>query len=243
MTKRKRSDSNAPGSSKTRRMPQMEKMMMKKMERMVEKKGYDTDLSQNITATTNTNANINVVNIPTPGTASYNRLGRKTYPKSLRIQGVFRSDYANDAGSYGSTVRMVVVWDKQPSGTLPTFDTIFSNTLADGTEGPLDIFAPIRYDNMDRFKVLRDVRYTMNPGGSEVPGVGATLNNEIYSEPVDEYLDIKGLETVYSGQTSPTTIADVANGGLYVVFRGDFDSGSGNITVLFNGNARFRFTD
>lgn len=244
MQKRKRSNSNAPGSAKSRRQPQMEKMLMAKMQRMVEKKGVDTNLTDaSLTATTNTNVDVFAVNLTDTGTNSWNRIGRKIVLKSLRIRIQPTIQYSIDTGVRGAAMRMVVVWDKQPSGILPTFDTIFGNTVQNGTESVIDIFAPIRYDNMDRFKILRDVVREINPSGPGNSGSGGSLNNSAFGEYIDEYIDLKGLESIFSGQTSPATIADLSSGGLYVILRSQLDAASGDVVASTSGFARLRYTD
>ena len=53
-----------------------------------EMKGMDTDVSQNaIVGTTNSNANIMVLNLIQQGNGSWNRVGRKTHLSSVRIKG------------------------------------------------------------------------------------------------------------------------------------------------------------
>ena len=124
-----------------------------------EKKGVDQVLSDaSIINTTNTNASSTAVNLIAPGNGSYNRVGRKCFMKSLKLNFVFgfRTDPTPTTGDlFGNFVRCVVVWDKQPSGALPTWDTIFGHTLQDGTEAS-QINDPPRYDNMSRFQVLSD---------------------------------------------------------------------------------------
>lgn len=243
MPKRMRSNSNAPGSAKTRRQPAMERMMLAKMQSsLVEKKGVDTDLTGNCSATTNTNTSTFAVNLTEPGTNSWNRIGRKMHLKSLRVRLVPGIAYATDNGARSAMIRVVVVWDKQPSGVLPTFDTIFGNTTQDGTESVLEMTAPIRYDNMDRFKILRDVLRPVNQQSQQTTGT-MTLINSNFGEFIDEYIDLKGLESVFSGQSSPTTIADLSSGGLYVIYRAQFDSASGDVTPSVTGFARLRYTD
>jgi len=129
--------------------------------RQGELKGVDTSLALSpVIATTNTNASAFTINLIPPGTASYNRVGRKTYPSSLRLFGEAFYTYgvaATTANVAGSQLRMVVVWDKQPGGAVPAFDTIFGHTLQDGTEACV-FTDPLRFDNTDRFHVIRDYR-------------------------------------------------------------------------------------
>ena len=54
-----------------------------------ETKGMDTDISTGaIVSTTNTNANIGVLNLVQQGAGAWNRVGRKIHAKSIRIKGV-----------------------------------------------------------------------------------------------------------------------------------------------------------
>jgi len=211
------------------------KAMERKVARTIEKKGVDgnMDISAGILETTNTNSNIFVPVLVSPGTASYNRVGRKIQLRSLRVRGV----YELESGSTSVTVRMVIVWDKQPSGVLPTFDIIFGSTAQDGTESS-DVLDALRYDNMDRFQILRDVVVSLTPqgyAGSAVPG----LNQYVF----DEYVKLTGKETVYSAQNTPCTIADVSSGGLYVIFRAtDRVSGVREVNTAFT-TYRLRYTD
>jgi len=209
-----------------------------------EKKGLDTDLAValgSVTSTTNTNGTSFVLNLVQAGTGSWNRVGRKIHSKSLRIQGVCQAEIAPTATTadlVGNVMRMVVVWDKQPSGgAIPAFDAIFGTTVQDGTEACTSIFNPPRYDNMDRFRVLRDRMYTLNPQAQTTAG---TTNDVTYNLPIDEYIKLGALETVYSGQSSPMTIADISSGALYVYFRGLVNTTAvSRCAVIANGRLRY----
>ena len=113
------------------------------------KKGLDTDISLSPAIdTTNTNASSFVLNLVQQGNGSWNRVGRKIIPKSLRIKG-FVNILSTPTFATGvatpTFLRMVVVYDKQPSGgAIPTFDTIFGITAQDGTESCPDITSPPR---------------------------------------------------------------------------------------------------
>lgn len=240
MQKRKRSDSR-PGDSQHKRVQTFQKMSRQiALERMavLEKKGVDTALAETtVIATTNTNGDSYVVNAITPGTASYQRVGRKVHLKSLRIRGVAINDFGQATSlQYGNILRMVVVWDKQPSGTLPTFDTIFGRTVAAGTESSSFLDA-VRYDNMNRFKVLRDKCIMWVPPIATSAGAGNQQMTEF-----DEYIKLNGLETVFSGQTDPTTIADISSGGLYLFFR-VYSSSSATTVNIASAYARLRYVD
>lgn len=209
-----------------------------------ELKGVDTSLSLNpILSTTNTNGSMFTLNLVVPGSGSFNRVGRKIRMASVRLNGLFRMTYGPEATTNniaGNQIRMLLVYDRQPSGVLPTFDSMFGLTTQDGTETST-YMAPLRYDNTERFRVLRDVRVC-----SQVEAVNTTtgtVNSVTQVVEFDEYIKLGGLETVYSGQSSPQTIADLSSGALYVIFRCDLNAASFVTSVDPDSYARLRYYD
>lgn len=210
-----------------------------------ELKGMDTEIliAGPVVSTTGTNGDAVTLNLVETGAGSYNRIGRKITLKSVRIKGTMVYTYshaATSADQVGSTLRMVVVWDKQPSGVLPVFSDIFGSTSQDGTESS-DIFDNLRFDNTGRFSVLRDKMLTVNPQLSN--SEGGSTDRAVNSVPVDEFINLKGKQTIFSGDSDPTTIADISSGGLYVFFRADASTADTSDWSLSNGTtkARLRF--
>lgn len=213
----------------------------------------DTEIAlSTVLSTTTTNADAFVLNLIQAGTGSWNRVGRKVHLQSVRLRGIATFAYGttNDAtsqGMDGNLMRMVVVWDKQPSsGVIPTFDTIFGRTTAFGTEA-CQILDPIRYDNMDRFTVLRDKVLDYQPGAGLNPPTG--IQAIVYAPyAFDEYIRLPNLETVFSGQSVPMTLADISTGALYVYFRALVNGSSsasdfGHCEIDASSFARLRYTD
>lgn len=213
-----------------------------------ELKGLDTILdiaAGNLLSTTNTNGSSFVLNLIRPGSGSENRIGRKVKLSSIRIRGNMSAISASQAttGTYDCpTVRMVVVWDKQPSGTLPTYDTIFGTKIQAGTEGT-QYLDPVKYDNTDRFRVLSDTIVNFNPSGQNT--AGGTIDTFQYTEHVDVYINLekKNLISVYSGESSPQTIADISSGALYVYFRSDQNTTDKSQAQFGRSFARLRYRD
>ena len=217
----------------------------------VEMKGCDQSLeTTSVLDTVTTNGSSVVLNLIAPGTGSFNRVGRKIRMKSVRLFGECTytcSDVDTLGDLNGGLLRMVVVYDHQPSGVIPTFDSIFGVTLQDGTEttGFLD---PLKYDNMGRFRVLRDIKIEANPGAWV--NAGGTQDRLVMKFCFDEYVKLRDpktnqpLETVYSGQSSPCTIADISTGGLYVFFRVDDNvANKQSWNVTDDSTARLRYYD
>lgn len=209
-----------------------------------ETKGMDTHIAIGaIVSTTNTNENTYVVNLVQQGAGSWNRVGRKIHAKSLRLKGFIRFKLnPTTASGFGvlPSFRCIVVWDKQPSGAaIPAFDQIFGMTEQDGTESCPDITSPPRYDNMDRFRVIKD--WFVSPPAMAISAQGTNPSTDV-AVGFDEFTRLPMLESVYSGQSTPMTIADISSGALYVILRQTTNSG-GTSTVLFDGVARLRYKD
>lgn len=211
-----------------------------------ELKGMDTDIDiaeGSLVNTTNTNDAAIVLNLIRAGTGSWNRIGRKVHMKSLRLKGTARYQYtaqSTTSNVIGATMRMVVVYDKQPSsGTIPTFDTIFGRTTQDGTES-CEFLDNLRFDNTGRFRVLSDKVISCCP--TIEPPTGGTTNLVLCPFDFDQYLKIN-LETIYSGQSSPMTIADISSGALYIYFRASANSDPTSEWYINNASARLRYMD
>jgi len=205
-----------------------------------ELKGMDTPINiGGVLATTNTNVDILPLNLIQAGNGSWNRVGRKVHLKSLRLQGQISNTYVRTGGNWqGNTVRFSVVWDQQPSSnTVPNFDTIFGVTAQTGVESTA-MFSPPKYDNMDRFRVLKDWREDFTPGVA----VGADTNYLIEYRAVDCYLSLKDLEVVFSGQSNPMTIADISTGALYFIARAEVNNATESVATV-ELNARIRYSD
>lgn len=207
-----------------------------------EKKGMDSSISgATVVTSINTNTGIVVLNLVQQGTGSWNRIGRKILLKSLRLKGwaIFTSEPGASGAVVSNSVRFVVVWDKQPnSGTIPTFDTIFGITTQTGTETVTNILNPPRYDNMDRFRILKDWTIDWNPTGFSGTGTNPELAGRTA---FDEYLKLNNIETLFSNTSNPSTIADISTGALYLVMRAANASAEANVEI--DGMARLRYTD
>lgn len=207
-----------------------------------EKKGMDTAISfAQINSTVNDNSGMIVLNLIQQGAGSWNRVGRKVNLRSLRIRGDINHTQVTGAPglTYGQVVRCVIVWDKQPSsGTIPQWQDMFGFTAQDGTEGT-SMYAPIRYDNMDRFSILRDVTYDPQPGAK----AQTAPDTVVYQNTIDEYIRLGDRECVFSGQSNPMTIADISSGAIYFCVRAKINNALNTQSAITNMTARLRYTD
>jgi len=226
--------------------PRIQAAVRQAVARNNEKKGMDTPLTiaGPILATTNTNGDTIVLNLVQQGAGSWNRIGRKINPQSIRLRGVVNwasAAAATTGNPDGNILRMVVVWDKQPSGAaIPAFDAVFGVTAQDGTESTTFLNA-VKYDNMDRFSVLRDCVMEFIP---RLIADGGTQDITNTKHPFDEFISLKGREVVYSGQSNPMTIADISTGALYVYFRAAAATANTNaLSLEASSFSRLRYTD
>ena len=200
----------------------------------------DTDIGsivQTVVSTTNTNDDIVALNLVQAGNGSWNRVGKKIKCQSVRVTGTIALSTQAVASTSPDFCRMTLVWDKQPSSaTIPIFSDIFGRTDQLGAE-TTQVYDPLRYDNVGRFKVLLDKKYNFNPGYERA----AAGNTMVLS--VDEFVNLKNRETIFSGQSNPMTIADISTGALYIIFRTGDNANNSVITVNNNFVARLRYTD
>jgi len=210
-----------------------------------EKKYVDTDLTTAlgaVVATVNTNALVFPVNLTQVGADYFQRIGRKIKCKSLRLYGTVSHRYFPTVTAQNTTMssmRIIVVWDNQPGGVAPTFDTIFGVTSPSGTETAF-LFDKLRPDNMNRFKILRDMVIDAQLGAINSTG---TENYTTTRYSFDEYLKLGGKTTSYSATATPPTIAQLNTGGLYVIFRATANDSSNQWAIDTTSNARFCFMD
>lgn len=207
----------------------------------LELKGVDNSLSAITWSADPGNLQTLVVNLIRPGTGPQDRSGRIITMQSLRIKGVVATTIGPEVTTLnrrGQTMRMVVVYDRQPAGTVARFDDVFGQTNQAGVESSAT-FDNVRYDNTARFKVLKEVVITTDAG---VVPTGGTQNSEVRWNYIDEYIRLNDAQTNFSGQSSPCTIADIATGAIIIYFRAA-ESTTSTTSIWFSGSTRLRFKE
>jgi len=235
---------------KTTNQQTLQRAVTSAMLKNVEKKGCDTNLQQAaVTAALDNNQNAFVLNLVQQGSGSWNRVGRQIKLDSLRVRGfaVWISDLEiTTFNLVCNSLRMTVVWDKQPSGgTIPVWDNIFGCTQQDGTEFVMQN-SPVKYDQMERYQVLRDTIIDFKPqvynSAANLTSPG-TQNNTQYCVTFDEYIKLGGRSTTFLGQSAPMTNADISTGSLYIYFRALAETASTNVIFIDEAMARLRYYD
>lgn len=195
-----------------------------------ELKAFDVALTTTLGATIAGPPAFNVLNAITNGAELYQRVGRKTYMKSLH----FRAQLTPSGVATEAVGRIVIFYDSQPNAANP----VIAGLLQDSNAAAATTWiSEINLTNRQRFKILRDYQVLM---GSSTNIGGA---NEIIIDPIknsfniDMFIKLGGLETIYNA-TNGGTIADITSGALHMVFFGD-----ANISYNLNWSSRLRYYD
>jgi len=178
-----------------------------------------------------------------PGTAFYQRVGSKVQLKSVYIRANLSMQNATATGGVPpSPMRWLVVWDKQPNGTAPSWNDLIKSVTSAGANSN-NLHDHLNLDQRDRFSVLADtfiqqgavwnntVAGTFDPAPSQAFADGMTI---------ERYIRLRGLETVYMGVTD--TIASVASGALWLFTRGEAGPAAVQSMTL-TGCSRLRYFD
>lgn len=169
------------------------------------------DLNPTEAAITST-ANLILLNGIAQGTTDYTRVGSQIYNKQLELRLKVMCTKSPVAGDTGTTARIAVVWDKQPTGALPTYADIFTCETAAGT-AVSDIFSFPNTTNEKRFCILKDYYYEWNVSTKVAGAESETVNvNKGIST---DTICLNSWATTFSGTTSG--IASIATGALYLV--------------------------
>lgn len=125
--------------------------------------------------------------------------------------------------------RVALVYDRQPSagmtssGSVPTYEDIFQMT---GSVGFSDPFVFPNVNNSHRFIIIRDFLNILPERANPITGtthsvVGTMSLGGANNNIIKEFIDLSGLETVFTGAATPITISQITTGALYVVLQGN----------------------
>lgn len=175
----------------------------------------------------------NTLNAQINGAELYQRVGRKTYMKSLHIRG-YISNIITTTQDMG---RIIIYYDSQPNAAAPLItDLLQDSNAAAGTTA----FSEINLINRQRFKILRDYQVLL-PSVTNTAGV---LTNLTIMDPIKEsfnidfFIKLKGLETIYNA-TNGGTVADITSGAIGMVCV----CASNNSDWAFTWTSRLRYYD
>jgi len=188
-----------------------------------------------VTQALNATGTLTAVNLIRSGAGFNNRIGRRIEMKSLHLTG-----YVTQTGTATTTTdlgRIMVVYDRQPNGALPTINNILLQYDQQGNTYTTPL-SGINPDQRERYMVLMDERIVLpavTVGGvtGSVDGVTKTFN-------INRFISLAGLKTQYSGESNPAAIGDISTGALYVLTLGGIAAPSG---WAFVASWRLRYND
>lgn len=170
------------------------------------------------------------------GTGFFNRIGARAEMRNLHVRGTIANFATAANDSFG---RVLIVYDRQPTGTLPVIADILQSRDQAGTASTSGV-SEINLDNRDRFTILRDMEWFLPPctntagvltNGPNFPGTDNPFD-------VNMFIKLRGLGVHFKSTAAPTTIANIATGALYACFVATLDS-----VYVANVGFRLRFDD
>jgi len=198
------------------------------------------------------------------GTATWNRIGRKVNWKTMEVHCCLT---VND-GPVGTwpvlprsvgahNLRVAVIYDKEPTGTVPNYNTIFDNRSNLGVTTS-SVMAMPNGDEKERFVILRDkivyvpqCEFAANAAGAlnQLEGLDDNVGLNAAFFPKDEegrdasswhwYINLANLISTFSGDSAAVSIGDFAAGAIYIVTFASYAAGAAGEPERYPLNFRF----
>jgi len=184
-----------------------------------------------------------LINIVQTGNGAFNRVGRK-----INLENVYLNGYIDSlrTTTVGEQARIMVIYDRQPTGTLPvnTGADNVADTSATGTQN-VNAMSGLNLNNKERFVIVMDERIflpsqTVTAGVVTNPGIQQQTGNP-NNLLIKRFLNLQGLSCEYKSTANPITIADIATGALYLVTCSVPLAGAEG--YQFIGNVRLNYRD
>lgn len=202
---------------------------IKKLQRDQELKYVDIYQANNDITT---GAFVVLLNGMVTGTDSNERIGDEVRATSIQWRMNFSSD---PTGTIPVAVRMILFWDKQANGLAPVIAGGGGATsLLDTTTVTDLLLAPYNHESSDRFRVLYDKTFTLEPYALAVGGGAAMQRYITMHKKINLSRRVK-----YDGDTAAFT--DVVTNSLWFTFMSDIAAAGINPQVEFG--SRFYFKD
>ncbi|AXQ65411.1 MAG: coat protein [Circular genetic element sp.] len=174
-----------------------------------------------------TTGSVTLLNTVAQGASVNQRVGKKIIMKGLQCRGRLMNE---PTGVYNDVAYMIV-YDKRPTGSLPTLTEI----LVDANSYSMNLDA-----NAGRFRILKRVDETLL-GNTSLTGAVANALTDRTSCDATWWLDLKSAPVTYKA-AGTGAIGDIEEGALYLVTVGMRATGgtdAGQLTAQF----RLRFLD
>lgn len=196
----------------------------------LEKKNLDTDIvAAGLTNLNNlAGSSTYCLNLLNAGNTATTAVGRRAIMKSLLLRMSIGPVVQTVLTTTGN-IRVLVVYDRQPNGSLATVAAILGTTTY-GTASPLNL------GNSDRFTVLLDEKLSIGCLYSS-----GTPTNYVSEAPVPVYVDryVKIGLPVETSSAFNGTITNISSGSIVLLAWSDNASGP----VVVNAMSRVRYID
>jgi len=188
-----------------------------------EKKFIDTTGTTNVPET----GTISLLNPLGQGTSVVTRIGQKIVIRSIDLR-VRVSGAPNSATPtvYANMIRVLLVWDNQPNGTLATPSDIIEDLTA-GT----GVIAPQQKIYITRFRILWDKKFMLTNL------VGANSPTEKVND-MDQYYKKTRLQVGYADSNNGD-ITDIITGAIYLLAVGQHTAAANQGILEYFSRIRF----
>jgi len=169
-----------------------------------------------------TTGSVTLLNTVAQGAAVTQRVGKKIIMKGLQCRG----QITNRTDAIITQVAYMIVYDKRPTGALPTITDILVSASCNSMNNDA---------NAGRFRILKRCDDNLLGNGTST----ATLT-EATSKNADWWLDLKSAPVTYKAAATGA-IGDIEEGALYLVTIGD--QAAGTSAAYLTAAFRLRFLD
>lgn len=139
---------------------------------------------------------MSVVNVPSTGALPYNQVGNKIDCQSLAVEAELLQPQTDVSSS---TVRLIVVYDRQPNGAYPLItDLLYDNATA------VTFNSAISISGRDRFKMLRDCQIVLDPASC-------------LAKHYETYIKLGSLASSYAFSPNVDNITTITSGAIYLI--------------------------
>lgn len=163
------------------------------------------EVSSPYTVTIDSSGSVYHINEIAKGVSQNQRIGNGYRNIGVHLRGFVNQTPASGVFAREDTVRMSLVWDTEPQGSLPVFNEIMQNTILSGSAAlPL-------YPDEDRFKIVWSKTFTW--------GRAAGNSVVLARHEIDEYIGFPPyfFTKMTAGSATGGGIGVIRSGGLYIL--------------------------
>lgn len=183
------------------------------------------------------------------GSGEFQRIGRKIKLVSLLLNFAITPTGAASQARSQESIRMLVVYDRQPNGLQPLITDILLDQRPEAGSTQTTPYSSSNIDNSMRFKILKDWKIelpaTFANGTDAVTGISGFDNTSIkYGMNFKAFVKLRGLETTYKADNATPLVGDIAVGALWFIGFSDVLLASVQTQISSpNFTARLKFLD